>query len=355
MGTLSGHLLPGAFFMVFSIWWSMITAIRFVKSKYSSSSPSSSYKTARSNQEGYRSSVTMPCICLPSRKLRKAPVESYVKIVLAFVGILGELVTGIKFNYVPTMNKDNALLFGCGEMDAHEHHHDHHESAQPVPVFFEHVNAHHITMYLAFMLASVVEVMLHYRVDLPNRLDYVCNIFAFGVEAFLFKFHLHSRAPLDIHLHTLLVLSIYGCIIFSILEMVHPSEVLFTYGRILFTCLQGTWFWQVGFILYPPVQAPFLLWDRCDHEQIMTITMTYCWHVMLIILALIVQLGVIKRMVTCTAGSSLILSATNFTTSWNDNESCNSYEKCRLDENDILVEYAEDNCLLDKQQNDQNV
>lgn len=65
------------------------------------------------------------------------------------------------------------------------------------------------------------------------------GIFAFGVEAFLFANHLHSRHMLDIHLHTLLVYAIYGCVIFCILETYKPEQILFTYGRILFTILQG--------------------------------------------------------------------------------------------------------------------
>ena len=105
MGTLGGHLLPGFFFIGFALWWSYITAIRYVQSKL----------RRESNQPPaiYHSTVTMPCICLPSRKLRRAPIESWVKILFTIIGILGEILTGLRFNYIRPLNKDDASYFGC--------------------------------------------------------------------------------------------------------------------------------------------------------------------------------------------------------------------------------------------------
>lgn len=33
---------------------------------------------------------------------------------------------------------------------------------------------------------------------------------------------------------------------------------------------------QIGFVLYPPFGAPE--WDQKDHDNIMFITMCFCWH-----------------------------------------------------------------------------
>jgi hypothetical protein len=82
------------------------------------------------------------------------------------------------------------------------------------------------------------------------------------IEGFLFANHLHSREPLDIHVHTLLVYAIEGCVAFTCLEFFKPNEILFTYGRIVCTLLQGTWFYQVGFVLYPPTKNPAWQWDK---------------------------------------------------------------------------------------------
>jgi hypothetical protein len=153
MGTLAGHLLPGTFFAVFAIYWSFVTAVRYAQSK--KRSPFDKNKLV-----GYRSTVTMPCIFMPCSGLRRAPIESYVKAVFGMIGLIGEVVTGLKFNYAPAMNKDDASMFGC-ESDAHGmgggggghemmHNHVHNHSAGHMAVekvHMEHVNAQHITMY----------------------------------------------------------------------------------------------------------------------------------------------------------------------------------------------------------------
>lgn len=333
MGTLGGHLLPGSFFLAFAIWWSFITSIRYVQSKLKS--------PFRSDQlVGYKTTSTMPCICLPSKKLRRAPIESWVKVVLASIGLIGEFITAIHFNYIRPINKDDIILFGCdlGEEMGHSHHQVT-PSATILPVFFEYVNAQHITMYSAFILGGIVEIILLSKKDIPRNLDMACGFLAFSIEAFLFAFHLHSRAPLDIRLHVLLVYSIYGCMLCCALEIYNPNEILFTYGRILFTCLQGSWFWQTGFILYPPANFSFLIWDRCNHEQVMTATMMFCWHVILIFIGLLLQLWIVKRAYRVSKKFEIKLNeliVIDYKNRMPSNEDVYEYDECPVnDENDL--------------------
>ena len=150
-------------------------------------------------------------------------------------------------------------------------------------------NRQHSTMYAAFMFGALIEILIYHKYDVPKFLDYAYGLLGYTVECFLFAFHLHGRDALDIHVHTLLVHSILGCILCTALEIWRPTQILFTYGRIAFTMLQGTWFWQVGFVLYPPTDDPLYHWDPNDHSTIMTITMLFCWHIMLIMFALLLQ------------------------------------------------------------------
>jgi hypothetical protein len=109
---------------------------------------------------------------------------------------------------------------------------------------FGKTNTQHITMYSGFVLGAVIEIMLHYGYDLPHKLDFTLGIVAFAIEAFLFAYHLHGREPVEVYLHIFLVYAIFGCVIFCCLEAYNEKEILFTYGRIAFTLLQGTWFYQ---------------------------------------------------------------------------------------------------------------
>ena len=302
MGTLGGHVLPGSFFTMFAIWWSYVTAIRYILSKRRS-------PFKKNELVGYKNSVAMPCICLPCGLLKRAPLESYFKAIAGTIGLLGEVITGIHYFPKPLLDQINVnpvTNSNMMEMD-HEHNHGAHihkrdshpnemiPSAPIVGWHFEYVNSQHIVMYSAFIFGAIIEILLYHKYDLPKRVDYALGLIAFAVESFLFSNHLHSRDMLDIHVHTLLVFAINGCVVFCALEMYDPTQILFTYGRITFTLLQGTWFCTVGFILYPPTTDPAFQWAKNDHNQVMTVTVLFCWHFLLILIGLFIQLGVMKR------------------------------------------------------------
>lgn len=108
-------------------------------------------------------------------------------------------------------------------------------------------NTQHMTMYSAFLLQSIVNIMIYHGVELPAKLGHVLFSLAFAVEAFLFSFHLHAKEVVEVNLHILLIYAIMGCVISSLLEAFNDREILFTYGRIAFTLVQGTWFYQVNY------------------------------------------------------------------------------------------------------------
>lgn len=150
-------------------------------------------------------------------------------------------------------------------------------------------------MYTAFLLGGLVEVFIHARSNfIPPKLDKACLVIAFSIEAFLLAFHLHSREPLDIHLHVLLLIAVFGCILFSVLQILWPGQVLFTYGFITSTLLQGTWLCQAGIVIYRPIRSAAFIWDLYNHQQIMTITTMFCWHFIFIFIGLLVQLWFIS-------------------------------------------------------------
>ena len=289
MGTFLGHILPGTFFISFAIWWSFSVCLRYIQCRNRNA-------TSKTCVKKYHSSVTMPCICCPVR-IRNFPIESFIKVFATIFGILGEILTGIKINTTPSINID--IKATTHSMEMAEHHHDGKRQAIPTVEIttwhFEGANAQHVTMYSAFLVGAIVELLIHYKVHLPHRIDHICGIFAFLVEGLLFQFHLHGRDDLDIHIHTLLVIAIYGCVFTSILEYSNPQNVIFTYGRIIFTFLQGTWFFEAGFILYPPTKSLENRWDPNNHMHIMFITMSYIWHFLFIFISLLIQFIILNN------------------------------------------------------------
>ena len=92
-------------------------------------------------------------------------------------------------------------------------------------------------------------------------------------------------------MHTLLVYSILSCLLFGVLECYAPNQILFTYGRIASLLLQGTWFFQVGFVLYPLDGIEKWTDDMNDR---MWLTQSFIWHVIFIMLFLFTQYWIIK-------------------------------------------------------------
>uniref|UniRef100_A0A8C5RPV1 Transmembrane protein 45B n=1 Tax=Laticauda laticaudata TaxID=8630 RepID=A0A8C5RPV1_LATLA len=99
---------------------------------------------------------------------------------------------------------------------------------------------------------------------------------------FLFQYHVSQRPMLDQHIHAMLLMAIYAGVATCVIQVfVHDNMILDLFSACL-ALLQGTWFWQIGFVLYPPWGGPE--WDLNDHSNIMFITMCFCWHFALAIL-----------------------------------------------------------------------
>ena len=143
------------------------------------------------------------------------PLESHVKLVCTTIGMLGEFVTGFSHEE-DEVSKRKVLTFGAN-------------------------NAQHITMFLAFALAALFEVLVHWKYSLPKGIAFLANILAYGIEAFLFHFHLHGRNQIDVHVHTLLVYSIVFCVMAGVWEYNRPHQLLAAYARIVGTFVQGVW------------------------------------------------------------------------------------------------------------------
>jgi hypothetical protein len=205
MGTLLGHIVPGTFFSIFAIWWGFCIAIKHYHLHHR-------IKHLR-KLNIYYSTTTFPCLCCSSSQ--KIPIESYLKIFCATVGMLGEFLTGFTHLYDETLKRK---IWGFGEN-----------------------NAQHITMFFGFALASLFEILVHFNYPLPNGIEFLANIFAYSIQGFLFHFHLHGRNEIDIHVHTLLVYAIILCALSAIWEYNRPNQILATYARIAGTLLQGVW------------------------------------------------------------------------------------------------------------------
>lgn len=193
--------------------------------------------------------------CLP-----KIPVEAILIVLACSIGIAGEVVTGF----------ENGKWAHWG-------------------------NAQHISMFMFFGFTGILNTLYFYKVNIPPNLDYASAFIAFGMEGLLFANHLHGRSHMDVMLHTYLLYAIYGCAACTALEAYFRESAALALGRTYFTFLQGTWFYQVGFILYPP--PGMLSWDQEDHEQMMIVTVIYSWHYAIAAIVMFMGMIIVNQLV----------------------------------------------------------
>lgn len=233
MGSFQGHALPGFFFIVFAIYWTF----QFYKRLFNS---------MRKGAAPFRATVTFRAECCNRGRGRgccaNVEWEGVLKVLFTTVGFLGEVITAIHGGR-----------------------------------FTHFANGQHATMFFFFGLSGVVDILQKRGSPLlPRNSDYFFGGLAFSVEALLFNFHLHGRTEMDVLVHTLLIYVLCVSIAVIIIEAWTRSAV-FLFARILLVLVQGTWFWQVGFVLYNPLPGA-VHWDEFNHDQMMVIVMMFCWH-----------------------------------------------------------------------------
>lgn len=215
-----GHLIPGTFFFLLGIRWLLITSYLHAKST-SSSDYSSDTSTSEDESDGgprervrkrrvlkskpYRSTPIMPASCLPCTQIRHEWTESYLKLVGSIIGIVFHMREGILEYRAATSDPAYA-------------------TPDTWPLIYR--VKHHIIMYVAFFIGSIVELLIHCKLRLPARLDRAMLMMEFGVEAFVFSNHFRGRNQVDEHFHVLLATTIMGCLLFTILEAFNNRQVI---------------------------------------------------------------------------------------------------------------------------------
>uniref|UniRef100_A0A7M4E3S7 Transmembrane protein 45A n=1 Tax=Crocodylus porosus TaxID=8502 RepID=A0A7M4E3S7_CROPO len=113
----------------------------------------------------------------------------------------------------------------------------------------------------------------------------------YSISGFLFYYYKHGRATLDLHVHQLLLGAIFGVSICIFLEVFFHGSIVTIRLRTSLCILQGSWLWQIVFVLYPPNGIPE--GNQMDHNNMLFLTMCCCWHYAFAFLILAVNYTVI--------------------------------------------------------------
>ncbi|XP_053187854.1 transmembrane protein 45B [Scomber japonicus] len=278
MANFGGHAIPGTFFLFYGFW----LAVKHTLQHY-----------WRTNQPKGRQ-------ILPPSFKRMEYIEGGLKIFAAFVGIMVEqfVVDGPHAHLYDTENKSWVKL----------------------------MNWQHGTMYLFFGISGIALVASTASKMVPVGVDRLALSLALFVEGFLFYFHVHNRPALDAHIHTLLLVAVFGGSASTMLEVFMRDHIVLELLRACLFILQGSWFYQIGFVLYP-LSGPE--WDLTKHNNIMFVTMCFCWHIAVALLLVACTFAVVLLAVKRLSGKGHDIEIGMRQTS-----SSSNYQKALLEESD---------------------
>lgn len=297
MGSLAGHVLPGSIFLVFGLWWAFISMWTHLKI----GSGTQKHPRTKPNKESTKPAVVSffeykrdhglsRKSWLPQPFCVRVPLEPILKLLIPFVGIIAEaFMDVVNVNGHPKIEwKLYKLYDENGNLN---------DLGKP----------HHITMYSAFLLSGIID-LLSLVIKFPRHTGQLFASMAFWIEGILFYFHTECRTKLDVQVHFILTIVIFGCAIVAMLRMIQATNLLINIAFSFGVILQGTWFIQIGHTLYPPSGKK---WDEgsnpCQsnsisvtsngpHNVSMLISAFLTWHIVGIALFLLL-LWVVLRLV----------------------------------------------------------
>ncbi|PRW44434.1 Transmembrane 45B [Chlorella sorokiniana] len=207
-GAWLGHMVPGAFFLAWGAWWALMLYARYVRCLAA--------KRPFRTQAWSRLPVGPP-------RLRAAPLEPLVKVVLPLLGVLGELWLG--HESYRTLYQPNGQFVTDNLNDWQ-----------------------HSAMYTCFIASGVVDLLAHFC-GAPAGTELGFLSLAFLGEGLLLVFHLKGP-PVEILVHLILGLQVFATVLAILAELARPTSILAASLRPWLTMLQGAWWMQTAYIMY---------------------------------------------------------------------------------------------------------
>ncbi|KAB7501485.1 Transmembrane protein 45B [Armadillidium nasatum] len=98
MGSLSGHILPGSFFLLFGLWWSWSVFHKYFLSLKEAKKGEGLTRRRKRNSR-YTNTVSYPCFAC-----KRIPIEGIIKLAVCTIGLIGKKIKQKKFTLLVTGN-----------------------------------------------------------------------------------------------------------------------------------------------------------------------------------------------------------------------------------------------------------
>ena len=273
MGSYEGHAIPGAFFIIYGLVWLLNTYVLYFgnRSVKSSSGKANGIAVKREYELNKRSWLPLPC-------LPRFHIEPVVKVLCCIVGLLVELLIGKAPD--PDHEGQTKFVFMVVTVQG-----DHMSMAK----------LQHATMYAFFMISGLID-LLSLLVRIPKKTGQLFFAIAFFVEGSLFYFHGDQRLLLDVRVHFILIIAIFGGGIAALFRMYSACNLMINSSLSFFLLYQGMWFVQAANIMYGKNAA---LWKWEDPHHAMLVAVIGTWHVMLVSTFMLITWLIVHFVLKC--------------------------------------------------------
>ena len=275
MGSYWGHVIPGAFFMIYGFWWTIKTNLNYFYGRGASSRQVQQSRSAQKREHDLNKRSWLPIPWWP-----RVALEPFFKVLFPLIGVLVELV----FDLVPVSGADAASELNetgtVGPVKLAIHPVDLSVDSHLYPV----AQLQHATMYIFFMVSGIID-LVGLVARLPKKTGHIFLSLAFGIEGLLFMFHVGGREMLDVRIHTILVYVIGLCCLAAAARMYSVSNLFINSLMCFGLLLQGTWFIQAAEVLYGNNADR---WHWSNHHDSMLIALIGAWHVLGVALFLLI-------------------------------------------------------------------
>ena len=255
-GHIMGHVVPGTIFLLLGFWWLCNVVYDVLISQLEHTDLDTDKARPYKSKTWYRLRRPLTGRCTLCKHLG----EPFMKIAWSLMGAIMEL-TSARWT----------LFDDQGD-------------------FKDVNNFAHATMFGFFALTGVVDLLQFIGVLRSKHfssLGHILMAMAFLVEGFLFYFHLDGRNKLDSHAHSIVYSICFATTLVLLLETIWMDSGILGLARCFLVLLQGTWFYQVAFMLFGPRK-----WSSKSKEAARFVPVAFAWHCLLLLIVLCIALAV---------------------------------------------------------------
>ncbi len=162
--------------------------------------------------------------------------------------------------------------------------------------FLDYENAHHICMLSGFFVSSLIEILMYYGIPFPKFTDYMFNLLAFLIQSLIMITHLEGDNDLEHMVHKLWTILCFFSFLGGLAETIRPDYYWAVYMRIFFFLAQGTWMFQIAFVVWPQTTNPAYIW-HADHAAHVWLSISLMYHLIGCALALMIQYVFVYSMI----------------------------------------------------------